>query len=152
MCSGVMKMALEHAQFYCCRCDRPTMHVRNTRDVPHVFHLLMSVLCLGFWLIIWLLDAITNAASAPPFRCQECGTDTATGDRQRDEMERLRHVTQVAAQKFEEAKAEKQRRAEVLAVQKTGLCPTCGNKTLKSVELGSVVYSCPQCNRNFASI
>jgi tRNA(Ile2) C34 agmatinyltransferase TiaS len=127
-----------------------------TRDVPHVLHLLLTVLCFGFWAIVWILDVITNGSNAPAFRCQECGTDAATSsralveaNRQQAEAERL---NQAIAKQQEDAAAkaaEAAARAEAETVLQTGVCPHCGVKTMQSVELGSIVYSCPSCQRIF---
>src|SRR4051812_25822470 len=104
-------MALEHAQYHCCRCNRPTLHVRTTRDVPHVLHLLMTVLCFGVWAIVWVLDVITNGSNAPPFRCQECGTDGATSSRALVEANRQ----QAEAERLKQALAKQQQEAATKA-------------------------------------
>ena len=66
-------MAVEYEQDLCHRCGRLTMHVRNTYDVPHIGHLLVTIFTLGFWLPIWFLHCLVNLWSSEPFRCQACG-------------------------------------------------------------------------------
>ena len=42
---------LQHTQSHCLTCQRPTLHVRNTYDVPHVGHLIV-VCALGLAALI----------------------------------------------------------------------------------------------------
>jgi hypothetical protein len=40
------------------------------RNVPnHVMHLLLTLLTMGFWLIVWILVAL----SSEPYICTTCG-------------------------------------------------------------------------------
>ena len=67
-------MAHEQSQAYCCVCGKPTLHARDTYDVPHVFHLLATLFLCGLWLPIWIIHCIANTLGAqPPFLCTQCG-------------------------------------------------------------------------------
>jgi len=71
-------MAYEQAQIFCERCRRPTLHARQTYDVPHTLHLLVTLLLCGFWLPVWILHAVINEwFSKPQFLCQHCGQPAA---------------------------------------------------------------------------
>jgi hypothetical protein len=64
-------MGTIQAQRFCPHCNRLVLATRRTPN--HILHLLLTVLLLGFWLIVWLLIAIT---SHEPYLCQNCGTLT----------------------------------------------------------------------------
>jgi hypothetical protein len=67
-------VAHQQLQWLCNRCGRPTLHARNTEDVPHVLYLLLTLFCCGLVLPIWILHAIIAAmGKGPPFLCQVCG-------------------------------------------------------------------------------
>ena len=70
-------MAIQHWQTYCHTCKRPTLHIRNTYDVPHVAHLLATLFLCGLWLPIWILHGMLTSGEEP-FLCQFCGTDAET--------------------------------------------------------------------------
>lgn len=53
---------------HCKKCGRATMHVQPSTS--HVLHLLLSLITVGFWVIIWLLVAANNSSAA---QCTECG-------------------------------------------------------------------------------
>jgi hypothetical protein len=55
-------VAQQHKQDWCNRCGRLTLHVAAAEpyQVPHVFHLLMTVLCLGTWLLVWFFHVVAN--------------------------------------------------------------------------------------------
>ena len=59
-------MTQQQNQFYCNRCGRMTLHTRNTNEAPHILHLLMTLLCLGLWLIVWFLDVLIRSAQPEP--------------------------------------------------------------------------------------
>lgn len=46
------------------------MHTRP--GINHVLHLILSIITLGFWLVVWLILAIAKGAERP--RCVNCGT------------------------------------------------------------------------------
>jgi hypothetical protein len=54
-------MAIQHWQSHCSTCKRATLHIRNTYDVPHVLHLLISVVLCGLWLPVWIIHTLIDA-------------------------------------------------------------------------------------------
>src|SRR5262245_30546921 len=90
---------LQHTQSHCVACQRPTLFVRNTYDVPHVVYVVLvcaSVLATliardvvllslfglsaAVWVFFWSVHAIANLVTAgAPFRCHHCGTEAPTG-------------------------------------------------------------------------
>lgn len=95
-------MALQQQQYFCQNCQKPTLHTRNTYDVPHVAHLLASVFLCGFWLPIWALHTFANAKSTVPFLCNACGTSIDDSREARWAQERQQRIEH--AQQQEEAK------------------------------------------------
>lgn len=87
----------QHASAHCATCQRPTLQVRNSYDVPHVCHLIAvcafgmaaivtrdpqaAVLCLAGccgWLVVWALQTVVNLClPGPPYRCAACGSTPA---------------------------------------------------------------------------
>jgi ribosomal protein L37AE/L43A len=130
-------MALQHWQANCATCQRSTLHVRNTYDVPHVAHLLASVFLCGLWLPVWFFHTIINEFSAgEPWRCQHCGS--VPGTRAPDApvpASVMRHLT------------EPPRVSAPRIVSGTAACPQCGGALMQSTEMGVAVYSCPHCKR-----
>jgi hypothetical protein len=112
---------LQHSQSHCLTCQRPTLHVRSTYDVPHTAHLLaVAALGLGalvardltltpllagaacLWLTIWAAHALLNTVSGgQPFRCHVCGSTPATSAAIADatEAQRLQAAMAKAAAK-----------------------------------------------------
>ncbi len=78
-------MAVQQTQAYCNLCQRPTLHTRHTEEVPHLFHLFVTVLLgllsacffgvFGFvWLGVWFLHTLlVMAGGQDSFRCTQCG-------------------------------------------------------------------------------
>lgn len=103
----------QHAQAHCQTCQRPTLHVRNSYDVPHVGHLIL-VCAFGLaaavnplwplfagaalaWLAVWAAHTAVNWLSVgPPYRCQVCGSTPAIA-RGDDEAQRLERAMAKAA-------------------------------------------------------
>lgn len=52
----------------CKQCRRMTKHLQPSTS--HVFHLLMSIITVGFWVVIWVLVALSNGSQK---QCEECG-------------------------------------------------------------------------------
>jgi hypothetical protein len=75
------------------------MFSRETRDVPHVFHLLMTVLCCGTWLVVWLLHILFHSFSRQPlFRCNQCGQ--AEGELTEEQEEEKREIREQKRRAF----------------------------------------------------
>lgn len=67
-------MGTQQTQSYCVRCKKYTLHTRSPVDVPHIFHLLMTVFLCGLWFPVWILHIIITAlAEEEPYRCTQCG-------------------------------------------------------------------------------
>jgi hypothetical protein len=67
-------MAHQQKQAFCHNCRVLRLHTRETREVPHLFHLVMSCLCCGTWLFVWFLHIFVDALSSQPdFLCSSCG-------------------------------------------------------------------------------
>lgn len=52
----------------CSTCGRHTPHLRPSTS--HVLHLILSILTMGWWVLIWIIVAANNSTQAP---CTECG-------------------------------------------------------------------------------
>lgn len=61
------EMVYQEATGWCKGCGRQVMIRR--KGTNHVFHLLMCIPTVGFWLIIWILCAIKIGG----WRCTQCG-------------------------------------------------------------------------------
>lgn len=55
---------------FCLECNQATIH--DEVKTNHVLHFVLSILTLGFWLIIWLLMFLMNTGKGAT--CQTCGT------------------------------------------------------------------------------
>src|SRR5436305_1822158 len=89
---------LQHTQSHCLACQRPTLHLRSTYDVPHTAHLIfvcalglgalvardgllspLLIIAATCWLLIWASHSFVNLfAAGVPFRCHDCGSPVAT--------------------------------------------------------------------------
>jgi len=129
-------MALQHSQYNCPTCKRPTMHVRNTYDVPHVLHLLVSVFLCGLWLPVWFAHTLLNEiAPGEPWRCQNCGTGRGLFGGSQRGGNAMRPVKPAGPSTRAKASGDK--------------CPACGGAMIAGVELGEAVLTCPGCGRAF---
>lgn len=54
---------------FCKTCNKNTLFVRPS--TAHVLHLFLSLITLGFWLIVWLLVGLSNSSQG---KCTTCGT------------------------------------------------------------------------------
>jgi len=63
-------MSMQQAHRYCPVCQRRTLSTRP--GTSHIFHLLMCVITVGFWLPIWILCVMLPAQ----WRCAQCGSRT----------------------------------------------------------------------------
>ena len=66
-------MAQQHKQAFCHQCDELTLHVGDLPAVPHVLHLLLTLLTCSVWLVVWLLHILANSSEQPTFLCSRCG-------------------------------------------------------------------------------
>lgn len=55
---------------FCKLCNKPTMHIQPS--TTHLLHLALSILTLGFWLIIWILTYANNNSQS---QCSICGQE-----------------------------------------------------------------------------
>lgn len=61
-------MADQHTQAYCRECE---CRVRATRPgTNHILHLLLSVITMGFWVVVWILAAVKIGG----WSCPHCGS------------------------------------------------------------------------------
>jgi hypothetical protein len=60
-------MSQEQKYIYCKRCKVHTVHFR--KGPAHIFHLIMSFLTVGVWLVVWLLSLVRFGG----WRCTQCG-------------------------------------------------------------------------------
>ena len=61
-------MGVKTSGVYCGNCKKNVMAQRNAPN--HILHLVLSVMTVGFWLVVWVLLAIAGVNSK---RCTECG-------------------------------------------------------------------------------
>ena len=60
-------MSQEQKFIYCKNCKEHTMQFRD--GPSHVFHFIMSLFTMGFWLIIWMLSLVRFGG----WKCSKCG-------------------------------------------------------------------------------
>jgi hypothetical protein len=58
-------------QEFCRHCKKNTLHELDPDPVNHILHLLLTLFCIGLWLPIWILIALT--APRRRMRCSTCG-------------------------------------------------------------------------------
>lgn len=63
----------EISQFSCRACGKPTLHIRMRYEVPHLGHLLITLLTCGLWIFVWILHMLLNSFPSEPWRCSRCG-------------------------------------------------------------------------------
>ena len=74
-----MAQHIREMQAFCVVCDRPTLHRDISYAVPHLAHLLLTILsfffCVGipWWAGIWLLHSLLNTPLVRAYRCVNCG-------------------------------------------------------------------------------
>jgi hypothetical protein len=129
-------MAIQHWQFHCSTCRRPTLHVRDESQVNHVLHLLISIFLCGAWLPIWFLIALRHSFGAgEAWRCQNCGT--AAGPLGGSRAGRIVAIDAKPAGPSTRAKV------------KGDKCPRCGRAMVPDMELGAAVLICWRCGETF---
>jgi len=65
-------MAMKYRAGYCDVCAENQKLERKSGN--HVLHLILSIITLGWWVIIWILVAV----SSEPWTCSKCGTKKVT--------------------------------------------------------------------------
>jgi hypothetical protein len=61
-------MPTDRKRLFCDMCDEFVLAERD--GFNHTPHLLMTLLCCGFWLPVWAILSLTYNT---PFRCSHCG-------------------------------------------------------------------------------
>ena len=64
-------MGTEYSTAYCKHCDDNVKTIRKTPS--HLFHLIMSIVTCGVWLIVWFFVSWGHE----PWRCSQCGKPVA---------------------------------------------------------------------------
>jgi len=86
--------------------------VRVIADVPHVVHVLLSIVSCGFWLPVWALDVMLNWFRVTPYRCNVCGqklgveTPEQKAERARRLGEEARRLLEVAKPRLDRTESE----------------------------------------------
>lgn len=62
-------MSMIQTQKYCRTCGQKRLFVKPGTN--HILHLLLTVITLGCWIVIWILDGLCHALSRG--RCTQCG-------------------------------------------------------------------------------
>jgi hypothetical protein len=65
-------------QQFCKCCDQ--LRPFEKRTANHVLHLLLSIVTLGWWVLVWFF--VTLAARGQPGRCRSCGSEFVPKDRE----------------------------------------------------------------------
>src|SRR5438552_3831585 len=65
---------MQHRMRYCSNCGATVRAVKNSTS--HTFHLLMSVLTCGLWLIVWGVTAAAHTSQG--LACIRCGANIPT--------------------------------------------------------------------------
>ncbi len=74
-----MAIKIIEEMMYCRKCNKNTLHRKNSKQMSWLMHLFLTVITAGAWLIIWLLilgyHAISKATTAlgNSWICSECG-------------------------------------------------------------------------------
>ena len=74
-----------HLHAYCARCRHRHVFVRTA--VNHGFHLFLSVITFGLWLVSWV--AVCIGRTMRPWRCEHCGWHKPEFRMPCDQVERL---------------------------------------------------------------
>lgn len=61
-------MPTTNTMLNCVKCQKKTLHIEQT--INHILHLLLSVFTAGFWIIAWIIIAITHDKKT---QCTNCG-------------------------------------------------------------------------------
>jgi DNA-directed RNA polymerase subunit RPC12/RpoP len=67
-------MSKEQASAYCDRCEKQVL-IERPGGANHIFHLLMTILTCGIWILVWM----NQATESPSWRCSECGKNLGWG-------------------------------------------------------------------------
>jgi hypothetical protein len=100
-------------QNYCRNCDKETLHTRERAEINHVLHALLSVLCCGVWLWVWLILALTRKTY--PWICSVCGNQLGVYSEREyieDSERKAEAKEQKRIRKGERRESKEQRRAE----------------------------------------
>lgn len=65
-------MAIEHTQGFCKSCNAPRKLER--KGTNHILHLLLTLLTLGFWVIVWIGSTIKFGG----WLCSVCGSTSVS--------------------------------------------------------------------------
>lgn len=63
----------------CGRCNRPTLHYKNTRQMSWLMHFVLAFFTGGAWLIFWFFTAMYHTIAKPVtalanrWTCSTCG-------------------------------------------------------------------------------
>ena len=60
----------------CPNCGHPTLHLRNTKEMSWIVHLVLFFITAGFWLIVWIPLTIWHLLTKPiagKWVCSICG-------------------------------------------------------------------------------
>lgn len=70
-----MAKAIEETLKHCSKCNRKTVHLRNTNKtglIMFLVHIVLTVITTGVWLILLVIWLILNAKIGG-WTCNECG-------------------------------------------------------------------------------
>lgn len=96
-------MPQEMSSWYCNVCRSNKLFVQNVEYPNHAMHALLSLLCCGWWLWVWLIVALIGPRRSE-WMCTSCGCPSGFDPAAvLDQQSRAAAVAQYAAQ----AKAEK---------------------------------------------
>lgn len=70
-------MATKQVSGYCNVCQRQSLFQKE--GINHVLHLILSIVTLGFWVLVWIALAINSSTKQP--RCTTCGTIKSIAER-----------------------------------------------------------------------
>jgi len=60
-----MAEKIQQKLMYCKTCGRKTIHIRNTKEMSWLMHLVLTIFTAGFWLIIWFFLLIWHGFTKP---------------------------------------------------------------------------------------
>ena len=98
-------MSQQQEQGWCARCRQSRLFTRNRYDVPHVGHILVSIVTLGLWVPVWFLHTACNAWSSEPFRCTVCGASLSKSVRPAKTNNAFRSAGRVVGRTFAPARS-----------------------------------------------
>ncbi|WP_188093930.1 hypothetical protein [Sulfurimonas sp. CVO] len=70
-----MAEKIQQKLMYCKTCGRKTIHIRNTKEMSWLMHLVLTIFTAGLWLIVWFFLLIWHGFTKPIDGTWTCSED-----------------------------------------------------------------------------